>query len=676
MAFLILRTTARWLPLPVAQALGGWCGLIAYGLLARERALTWAHLRRAFGPRLSDTTCHYIARRVFVSLGKTSAEWFVLERLSPARIRRLVDVHGLAHLRQALAKGRGVIALSGHFGNWEFLSVALASLGFEGGVLARRLRYPEYERFLWTMRRRLGVATYARGSVKEVAQVLRANHIIGVVPDQDVDSLDGVFVDFFEQPAYTPVGPAALALMTGSPILPCFCVRDGRRFRVVIEGPIAITRTEDRTRDLVEITQAWSRVVESYIRSHPDQWAWVHRRWKTQPETAIRNPQSAISPQQQRAASAPRLQPVLSCVLVAGCWLLMATLVGCAKPAAPTVQAPAAGETQEAASPDAASQQMDSFTLSGYAPDGTKRWELVGTGASVEGAVVTIRKPNGVGFSPERTAYLTASLAQVEQTSRRARLEHEVTIHTSEGLWLTSQTMYWLPDQDEMVTDQAMRLETDHMLLRGRGATGYSELKRAIIQRDVELVLNPSSEETPGGEPPSHVQITCDGPLSFDYERNIAIFEHNVHVVDRQGDLYSDKLIAYLDRASRTITYAEALGHVRIVQGANIATGERAVYEPARAKVTLLGAPSLLVYPDEGETPALSPSLFGGLAAAPSAPLDAARGAALPRTEGARHEVSEVERAAQADSANAAQVTPAASPDASQQLTPSGVKGP
>jgi len=298
---------------------------------------------------------------------------------------------------------------------------------------------------------------------------------------------------------------------------------------------------------------------------------------------------------------------------------------------------------------------MDSFTLFGYAPDGTKRWELVGTGASVEGAVVTIRTPNGVGFSPERTTYLTASVAQVEQTSRRARLEHEVTIHTSEGLWLTSPTMYWLPDQNEMVTDQAVRLETDHMLLRGRGATGYSELKRAIIQRDVELVLNPSSEDSPGGEPPSHVQITCDGPLSFDYERNIATFEHNVHVVDRQGDLYSDTLIAYLDRASRTITYAEALGHVRIVQGANTATGERAVYEPARAKITLLGAPSLLVYPDEGQTPALSPALFGGLAAAPSAPLDAARGA---------------------DGANAAQAAAATSPDASEQVTPSEVKGP
>lgn len=205
---------------------------------------------------------------------------------------------------------------------------------------------------------------------------------------------------------------------------------------------------------------------------------------------------------------------------------------------------------------------------------------------------------------PKRTAYLTASLAQVNQTSRRVRLEQEVTIHTSDGIWLMSPTMYWLPDQNELITDQAVRLETDHMLLRGRGATGQTHLKHAVILRDVELVLNPTTDERAGER--SHVKITCDGPLSFDYDHHVATFEQNVHVKDAQGDLYSDRLIAYLDPVNRTITYAEALGRVRIVQEANLASGERAVYEPAKGKVTLLGSPSLLIYPEKNQTPQLS----------------------------------------------------------------------
>lgn len=271
--------------------------------------------------------------------------------------------------------------------------------------------------------------------------------------------------------------------------------------------------------------------------------------------------------------------------------------------------------------PEAASettQQMDAFKMVGYAPDGRKRWELVGTGASVDGAWVTIRHPNAVGFSPDRTAYMTASLAQVEQASRRIRMEHDVTMHTSEGLWLTSPLMYWLPDREEMLTDEPVRLETDHMLVRGRGATGHAHLKRAVVQRDVEVVLNPTEENAPPGSSPGparaqggsgHVHITCDGPLSFDYERHVATFENNVHVVDRQGDLYSDTLIAYLDRATRTIRYAEALGHVRIVQQGNTATSERAVYEPAFGKVTLVGSPSLVLYPDDHQAPEVVTSL-------------------------------------------------------------------
>ena len=257
---------------------------------------------------------------------------------------------------------------------------------------------------------------------------------------------------------------------------------------------------------------------------------------------------------------------------------------------------------------------MSAFTLTGYAQDGTKRWVLNGTGAHVDGTVVTILRPDGIGYEPERTATLTAGAAQMNQTTRHVRLEHDVTIHTSDGLWLTAPVLHWIPDENQMATDSPVRIETDHMLLRGRGLEGLTQLKRATIARDIELVLNPSdADEPPAAGARRQVVITCDGPLAFDYERNIATFEQNVHVQDPRGDLYADRLVAYLDGKTHTIRYADAIGRVRIHQHQNTALSERAVYEPASGKITLVGRPSLLVYPsEEGDQDV--PLSFGGLA--------------------------------------------------------------
>lgn len=262
-----------------------------------------------------------------------------------------------------------------------------------------------------------------------------------------------------------------------------------------------------------------------------------------------------------------------------------------------------------------AAQQMSEFTLTGYEDDGSKKWQLSGQGASVEDNIVTIHYPDGIGYDPLRTAYMTASAAQVEQNTRHIRLEHDVTIHTSDGLWFTAPIVHWIPDRDQMATDTPVRIETDHMLLRGIGMEGSTALKHATVLRDIEMVLNPTDDEA-GGRLGKQVTITCDGPLAFDYEKQIATFHENVHVQDPNGDLYSDKLIAYMDGTTHTIRYAEAIGRVRIHQNQNTALSERAVYEPANGKITLVGRPSLLVYPDaQAPTTQLS---FGGAVAAPA----------------------------------------------------------
>ncbi|MBI4341660.1 MAG: LPS export ABC transporter periplasmic protein LptC [Candidatus Omnitrophica bacterium] len=599
LAFQGLRGLIQWLPLELARAFGRLVGTAAYGLLPLQRRLALEHVRAAFGETLTAAQRRGIVRRMFLNLGQNGMEWLQLPRWSAARLQRLITSDGVEHLRQALAEGHGAIVVSGHLGNWELMPLYLRSLGFEGQVLARRLRYPEYEQFLIGLRRRFGISTLVRGSLKDVAKLLRENKIVGMLPDQDTDSLDGVFVDFLGQPAYTSVGPAALSVMTHAPIVPVFNVREGKRFHLIVEPPLRVPDSPDRMEAIQQLTQAWSDVVASYITRYPDHWVWMHRRWKTKPSLAHSTQHTANSQQQPAKGSQMAL------ALCAVCCLLFAEL-GCGKR---TSQA----TTEESAATGApnATQHMSGFTLTGYQDDGSKKWQLNGQGATVEGNIVTIHQPNAIGFDPVRQAHLTASLAQVNQNNRHIRLEHNVTIHTDDGLWFFSPVLYWIPDQNKAATDLPVRIESDHMLLRGRGFSGMTQLKQAVIASDIEMVLNPSDHEPLSGGAARQVTITCDGPLSFDYGTGVATFEHNVHIKDPNGDVYSDKLIAYLDQANHTIRYAEAIGRVRIHQHQNTALSEKAVYEPAIGKITLVGKPSLLIYPQQGEGQAqLS---FGGL---------------------------------------------------------------
>lgn len=599
-----LRALAQILPAPAVRWVGGALGLAAYGLLWDQRRLTLQHLELALGPELSAAQRRRVARRVFINLSRNVLEWLRLPSVSLREIERIVRAEGIEHLRTALAQGNGAILIGPHFGNWELIPLYLKSVGFDGGVLARRLRYPEYESFIISLRGQKGIPTFAKGSVKEVARLLRENQLVGMLPDQDTDSLDGVFVNFFGRPAYTPVGPAALSLMTRAPIIPCFIIREGAGFRFIIEPPVALPAGTDRAAALLQLTQAWTAVFERCIRRYPDHWVWMHRRWKTQPPVAAARP-PAVQP--QAAPSASPSQPMRSVIALVLLGLLAGSAVGCAKRSAKTPPADPA---------DAGDQQMTEFMLTGYQQDGSKQWELKGRGAVADGPIVTIHRPDAIGYDAERTGYLTASTAQVQQATRRVRLEHDVTIHTSDGLWLSTPILHWLPDQNHMETDEAVRIETDHMLLRGRRMTGSPQLKQATIFSDIELVLNPGDHEP--GQTPQHVTITCDGPLAFDYERNTATFEHNVHVRDPNGDLYSDTLVAYLDPVAHTIRYAEASGHVRIHQQQNTATSERAIYEPVLGKITLAGQPSLLIYPD-ARSSAASMTLGGLVGAKPTA---------------------------------------------------------
>jgi len=281
----LLLAVARVIPARLIFAIGTFGGWCAYYLLRRERRRTLANLALAYGQVKSAAERTRIARAVFVNLGRNLSEMALYPRLDDEQFRQLVTMEGKEIIDRELRKGKGVLIITGHIGNWELFPSYIIMSGYRGGVVARRAYYEKYERLLLRLRRSKGFRVFYRdGSPREVLRTLRNNEIIGILADQDVRKLDGVFVDFFGIAAYTPTAPVVIAMKSGAPLVPARIVREGRRHTILIEEPIVLRTTGDRKSDLVYNTQQWSRCIERFIRAHPEQWVWMHRRWRTRPE--------------------------------------------------------------------------------------------------------------------------------------------------------------------------------------------------------------------------------------------------------------------------------------------------------------------------------------------------------------------------------------------------------
>ncbi len=275
------------LPFRVAVALGGAIGAIAYAVLPKYRDTALQNLRSVFSGEKTDGEIKDIAKNVFRNIGKTAVECISLRKFSADNVKTLFVEEDYRPLIDLLSAGKGIIVLGFHFGNWEMSTVGGVAFGLDVTVIARKIYYPPYDRFLVSIREAKGVKTLYRDEkdiLRRSLRILKGKSVLGVVPDQDVESVEGVFVDFFGRPAYTPVGPVVMAMLSGAPIVPTFMLRKDGKFRLFIEEPIYVRETGDREGDILDYTQRWTRVAERFIREHPSDWVWVHKRWKTRPK--------------------------------------------------------------------------------------------------------------------------------------------------------------------------------------------------------------------------------------------------------------------------------------------------------------------------------------------------------------------------------------------------------
>lgn len=260
-------------------------GRLAFILAKHERKNAIKHLTVAFGAEKSPREIHDLAKRVFLNLSACAADAIRLPVLvKDGTIDQLVTVENYHYYTDEVKKGKGVIIMTGHYGNWELLGTWVVRSGYPIKVVAKKSYDPRLDKLIVGYRNQAGYANTARGkATNSVVEGLMGGESFGLLFDLDT-KVKGVFVNFFGKPAHTATIPVLLSLKLQVPIVPMF-IRMTKDYSYVITclEPLPIVNTGDEEKDVITNTQICSDVYEKMIRAHPEQWIWMHRRWKKQP---------------------------------------------------------------------------------------------------------------------------------------------------------------------------------------------------------------------------------------------------------------------------------------------------------------------------------------------------------------------------------------------------------
>jgi len=276
------------LPRRLALICGHWLGLAAWRLIPRDRANIDRNLTRAFGDRYTPAERKEIGRKFFSNSGKNLIDVVRFRRHYANQIAPLVAVEGLDNFERAYRQGKGIIAFTGHIGNFELLAVHMTALGYPSAVIGRELYDVRLNSLLVNNRTSMGLVNIATSdSPKRILHWLKDGKVLGVLMDTDSMRVRNLFVPFFGHPAATPVSLNAIGLRIGASFLPVACVRTpDDRYKLIIGQPLAASVTGDEEADLYNVTLLCNKALEGIISQHPDQWIWLHNRWNAQPQNS------------------------------------------------------------------------------------------------------------------------------------------------------------------------------------------------------------------------------------------------------------------------------------------------------------------------------------------------------------------------------------------------------
>ena len=251
---------------------------------SRYRRRIAKNLKVAFGPSYPAEKVKGFTREMGNHLGISVAEMFLSATHRRKDLLNRIRIQGREHLEKALALGKGIIAVSGHIGNFTLISMKMGEEGYPLIMLVKESKYEAVARVLRMLQDRQGGRfIYMRpwkDALRNIIASLRRNEIVCLLADEN-KRRSGVEVDFFGQPAATALGPAVISLRTGSPVVPVFIVRQADSTHTIfIEPSLEYQVTGDRKEDERTMTAAYTKVIERYIRSYPEQWSWINNRWR------------------------------------------------------------------------------------------------------------------------------------------------------------------------------------------------------------------------------------------------------------------------------------------------------------------------------------------------------------------------------------------------------------
>lgn len=273
---IIIMVTLPFLFLPLSS--GRILGLILYYLWRKRREIALENVRNACASGAIKGEPERIVKRHFEELGKSAIE---IIKIFYGRGKRIIDgvrFKGLENLEKARNKGKGIIYITGHCGNWELLALTASMKLNPLAVVARKLNNPYLNNLIERIRSRYGnKVIYKKGALKEIIKVLRGNGSVGILMDQAVLPQEGIVVNFLGRPAWTTKMPALLAEKTGSSILPAFVKREGKGHVITIYPEVMLISNK---KGIEENIRRLNLFIEDYIKENPEQWLWIHRRWK------------------------------------------------------------------------------------------------------------------------------------------------------------------------------------------------------------------------------------------------------------------------------------------------------------------------------------------------------------------------------------------------------------
>lgn len=271
------------LPHRLSLSVGGFLGTLAFSVWRSRRRIALAQIEAAVarGALSAGSEPSEILRRNFLNLGRSVAEVVRIYYGRGDRVVGLVEVRGIEHLRKAEERGKGVLLITGHCGNWELLGLAFAKKVSPLCVVVRPIDNPFVDRVVDRVRRRYGSEIIPKkGALRRIISTLRAGGAVGIFMDQSVVASEGIRADFLGQEASIMKSPAMIARKTGAAVVPAFIRRAGERHIVEIGEEITPVTEEKAEQTIFADTIRFSRAIEEFVRRNPHEWLWIHRRWK------------------------------------------------------------------------------------------------------------------------------------------------------------------------------------------------------------------------------------------------------------------------------------------------------------------------------------------------------------------------------------------------------------